>query len=526
MPGAFDRVRRRWLSWVLRMGSEARSLLIANATLSGQLAADGDPGAHSPFAKALLARFETETHRYFRDLLDLTASDVARDSRGTQNPEILTRAGAPRFCLDPLCGAKDNASEEKPAAVGGPDAAQQAWEAIMREGAGDLEIFEAFLRQHPEGVYAALAKSRVTKLKQSTGAAPTPEAAKSPPPNNPPPPETKIALAPPVEPAPATAVQTEPLDAAGHERALWEAAKQSGNASKIWDYVLHHPESPHVDEARAEHARLTGTQSAPQIADTPPVASSSPIFVAPTATDAKSYDLALWTSAKNSGDADKVWDYVLHHPDGPYVEEARAEHARLTGQSAPAPYSTEAEPRTTAPKPSSTDAASYELALWKAAKESGSPAKIWDYVLHHPDSPYVEEARAEHERVKDFSEPNTYRSLDTAALPAPTDTSREDWGAAAVSLSKSLVTAGTTLNRSTEAEAKEGALAACRKEGGRNCKIVTTWSNSGCGYATTGKNRRGQLGWGAGPTSADALKNCTKQGLKCGVPIGGCTLAQ
>ena len=68
------------------MGPEGRSLLIANATLSGQLAADGDPGAHSPFAKALLARFETETHRYFRDLLDLTASDVARNSRGTQIP--------------------------------------------------------------------------------------------------------------------------------------------------------------------------------------------------------------------------------------------------------------------------------------------------------------------------------------------------------------------------------------------------------------------------------------------------------
>ena len=215
------------------MGPEGRSLLIANATLSGQLAADGDPGAHSPFAKALLARFETETHRYFRDLLDPTASDVARDSRGTQNPEILTRAGAPRFCLDPLCGAKDNASEEKPAAVGGPHAAQQAWEGIMPEGAGDLEIFEAFLRQHPEGVYAALAKSRVAKLKQSTGAALTPEAPKSPPPNNPPPPETKIALAPPVEPPPAPAVQTEPLDAAGHERTFCEAVKRSGDASKV-----------------------------------------------------------------------------------------------------------------------------------------------------------------------------------------------------------------------------------------------------------------------------------------------------
>ena len=128
--------------------------------------------------------------------------------------------------------------------------------------------------------------------------------------------------------------------------------------------------------------------------------------------------------------------------------------------------------------------------------------------------------------MKDFSEPNTYRNLDTAALQAPTDTSRKDWGAAAVSLSKRLVTTGTTLNRSTEAEAKEGALAACRKEGGPDCKIVTTWSNRGCGYATTGKKRRGQLGWGAGPTSADALKNCTKQGLKCGAPIGGCTLSQ
>jgi hypothetical protein len=85
---------------------------------------------------------------------------------------------------------------------------------------------------------------------------------------------------------------------------------------------------------------------------------------------------------------------------------------------------------------------------------------------------------------------------------------------------RSLLIANATLS------GQLAALAACRKEGGRNCKIVTTWSNGGCGYATTGKNRRGQLGWGAGSTSADALKNCTKQGLKCGAPIGGCTLPQ
>jgi uncharacterized caspase-like protein len=41
-----------------RITEEDRSLLIANATLSGQLAADGDPGAHSPFAQSLLRNFQ------------------------------------------------------------------------------------------------------------------------------------------------------------------------------------------------------------------------------------------------------------------------------------------------------------------------------------------------------------------------------------------------------------------------------------------------------------------------------------
>jgi hypothetical protein len=39
------------------VGAEDRSLLIANSTLGGQLADDGAPGQHSPFAIALLAYF-------------------------------------------------------------------------------------------------------------------------------------------------------------------------------------------------------------------------------------------------------------------------------------------------------------------------------------------------------------------------------------------------------------------------------------------------------------------------------------
>jgi len=83
-----------------RLTEEDRSLLIANATLSGQLAADGDAGDHSPFAKSLLKNFDEHPRLFLRDVLDLTAQDVRVASRGTQVPEITTRGGSPKICLD------------------------------------------------------------------------------------------------------------------------------------------------------------------------------------------------------------------------------------------------------------------------------------------------------------------------------------------------------------------------------------------------------------------------------------------
>ena len=46
------------------MSEADRTLLIANATLSGNLAADGDPGAHSPFASALIKNFNEHPRLY------------------------------------------------------------------------------------------------------------------------------------------------------------------------------------------------------------------------------------------------------------------------------------------------------------------------------------------------------------------------------------------------------------------------------------------------------------------------------
>jgi formylglycine-generating enzyme required for sulfatase activity len=82
------------------VSEEDRSLLIATSTLSGQLAADGAAGAHSPFAAALLARFKASPRSYMRDLLDQTARDVQIASNGSQVPEVTTRGGAPKVCLD------------------------------------------------------------------------------------------------------------------------------------------------------------------------------------------------------------------------------------------------------------------------------------------------------------------------------------------------------------------------------------------------------------------------------------------
>jgi hypothetical protein len=99
MPDARRKFGQR-LRGFSRLADEDRSLLIANATLSGQLAADGDAGDHSPFAKSLLKNFDAHPRLFLRDVLELTAKDVRLASRGVQVAEITTRGGSPKVCLD------------------------------------------------------------------------------------------------------------------------------------------------------------------------------------------------------------------------------------------------------------------------------------------------------------------------------------------------------------------------------------------------------------------------------------------
>jgi Polysaccharide biosynthesis/export protein/SLBB domain len=55
------------------------------------------------------------------------------------------------------------------------------------------------------------------------------------------------------------------------------------------------------------------------------------------------------------------------------------------------------------------------------------------------------------------------------------------------------------------------------------CKVVTEFSDGGCGYVTTGANTKG-VTWGTGPSNAGALAKCSQGGeYKCEKPQGLCT---
>lgn len=81
--------------------SVSRFLLITS-TLNGQVAQDGEPGTHSPFAKALFHWIEAEPRIKFDQLFGRVAKRVIEETTAnnfTQIPEILIRGGAPQACV-------------------------------------------------------------------------------------------------------------------------------------------------------------------------------------------------------------------------------------------------------------------------------------------------------------------------------------------------------------------------------------------------------------------------------------------
>jgi hypothetical protein len=150
-----------------RVGPTDTSLIIANATLSGSVAADGDPGGHSPFAAALLSRIASDGGIPLRDMLDRTARDVRTATGGTQVPEISTQGGAPDVCIDANCSREiavvpdtQTSTTTPPPATTAEPPDKVAYEAAV--AVGTCGALQAFMTAYPSSFYAALAQERTT----------------------------------------------------------------------------------------------------------------------------------------------------------------------------------------------------------------------------------------------------------------------------------------------------------------------------------------------------------------------------
>jgi hypothetical protein len=83
------------------------------------------------------------------------------------------------------------------------------------------------------------------------------------------------------------------------------------------------------------------------------------------------------------------------------------------------------------------------------------------------------------------------------------------------------VTSGTAKNYGSPGRAEDAAIDACFRDG-RNCHVVSSFSNGGCGFISVGRNTHATR-YGVGATPQRAFENCTKDGFDCNPPKGGCT---
>jgi tetratricopeptide (TPR) repeat protein len=88
--------------------------LLVSSTQNGQLAQDGLPGAHSPFAESLFSAMETDRTVTFDQLFNKVAKSVIDKTASrnfTQVPEMLVRGEAPATCLaETGCGVDPQAA--------------------------------------------------------------------------------------------------------------------------------------------------------------------------------------------------------------------------------------------------------------------------------------------------------------------------------------------------------------------------------------------------------------------------------
>ena len=127
--------------------------LVAYAAKAGSTASDGE-GTNSPFAAALVRHLPTPGLDV-RIALGRVRDDVRKTTNNQQEPFLYGSLGGAEISLVP---AQPQPQPESPAA----SEAAQAWQSVQTSE--QVPVLEAFVKQFPQTVYAAMAEARIKDL--------------------------------------------------------------------------------------------------------------------------------------------------------------------------------------------------------------------------------------------------------------------------------------------------------------------------------------------------------------------------
>jgi adenylate cyclase len=162
--------------------------------------------------------------------------------------------------------------------------------------------------------------------------------------------------------------QSLPGDNVELQLALWDAIKDSEEASEFEVYLERYPDGPFAALATSRHAALIAAQSQTQ--------SHAP----KTDGEELSVELAFWEAAKDSSNPAELAAYLERYPEGEFaaLAEPRLEALR------------EAEDEKAEPRPKEVEV---ELAFWESVKDAKNPSMLEAYLTKYPQGSFVSLAR-------------------------------------------------------------------------------------------------------------------------------------
>jgi hypothetical protein len=147
--------------------------LIAFAAKAGSYALDGQEGANSPYATALLNNLATPGLD-LRIALGRVRDDVLKATNSRQEPYLYGSLGGEEIYFVAVVSLPlaDPASSMLPLAASRDSAerAERAW--MMAKDTTSIAVLEAFIRHFADSFYASLARARLEELKENRVAAP------------------------------------------------------------------------------------------------------------------------------------------------------------------------------------------------------------------------------------------------------------------------------------------------------------------------------------------------------------------